>query len=36
VCATYEQAFPHLAAYSPLTLCFLGSSLGNLNSDRAG
>jgi iron(II)-dependent oxidoreductase len=31
LCATYEQAFPKLAAQSPLTLCFLGSSLGNLN-----
>ena len=31
LCATYEQAFPRLAAHSPLTLCFLGSSLGNLN-----
>jgi iron(II)-dependent oxidoreductase len=31
-CGTYEQAFPRLAALSPLTLCFLGSSLGNLNA----
>jgi iron(II)-dependent oxidoreductase len=31
-CGTYEQAFPRLAAFSPLTLCFLGSSLGNLNA----
>ena len=31
LCATYEQAFPRLAAQSPLTLCFLGSSMGNLN-----
>jgi len=31
LCATYEQTFPRLAAQSPLTLCFLGSSLGNLN-----
>jgi iron(II)-dependent oxidoreductase len=31
LCATYEQALPRLAALSPLTLCFLGSSLGNLN-----
>jgi iron(II)-dependent oxidoreductase len=30
---TYEQALPGLRAHSPLTLCFLGSSLGNL--DRA-
>lgn len=31
LCATYEQALPRLGACSPLTLCFLGSSLGNLN-----
>ncbi len=28
--ASYERALPHLAAASPLTLVFLGSSLGNL------
>ncbi len=32
LCATYEQALPRLGALSPLTLCFLGSSLGNLNA----
>src|SRR5262249_30853511 len=31
LCGTYEQALPRPAAHSPLTLCFLGSSLGNLN-----
>jgi gamma-glutamyl hercynylcysteine S-oxide synthase len=28
---TYEQAFPRLGEFSPLTLLFLGSSLGNFN-----
>jgi iron(II)-dependent oxidoreductase len=28
--ASYERALPHLAAASPMTLVFLGSSLGNL------
>ncbi|HXJ35936.1 MAG TPA: ergothioneine biosynthesis protein EgtB [Candidatus Eisenbacteria bacterium] len=31
LCATYEQAFARLGAFSPTTLCFLGSSIGNLN-----
>jgi iron(II)-dependent oxidoreductase len=30
-CGTYEQAFARLGTLGPTTLCFLGSSLGNLN-----
>jgi iron(II)-dependent oxidoreductase len=32
LCGTYEQALPRLGSFGPLTLCFLGSSLGNLNA----
>jgi gamma-glutamyl hercynylcysteine S-oxide synthase len=31
---TYEQALPSLHAYSPLTLLFLGSSVGNFNEEE--
>jgi len=31
ITGTYEQAFPTLRAYAPLTLLFLGSSLGNFD-----
>jgi iron(II)-dependent oxidoreductase len=31
---TYEQAFDRLPALAPLTVCLLGSSLGNLNPDE--
>ncbi len=31
IAGSYEQAFPALATLSPLTLLFLGSSVGNLN-----
>ncbi|HEY2776139.1 MAG TPA: ergothioneine biosynthesis protein EgtB [Candidatus Binatia bacterium] len=33
---SYEQALPRLRRFSPVTLLFLGSSIGNLNPDELG
>lgn len=34
VAGSYEQALPSLAEFSPLTLLFLGSSVGNFNEEE--